>query len=49
MAVLRAFGRRFCQLAELLAERLPLCYLSRESRQLASFYKQQFCRGLRSM
>ena len=46
---LRAFGRRFCQLAELSAERLPLCNLSRESRRSASFYKLQFCRGLRSM
>ena len=27
---LRALGRRFCRLAELLAEHLPLCYLSRD-------------------
>ena len=46
---LRAFGRRFCQLAEVLAERLPLGYLSRESRQSASFHELQFCWGLRSM
>ena len=46
---LRAFGRRFCQLAELLAESLPHCYLSRKSRQSASLYELQFCRGLRSM
>ena len=46
---LRALGRRFCHLAELLAEHLPLCYLTRESRKLASFYKLQFCRGVLSM
>ena len=40
---------RFCQLAELLAERLSLCHSSRESRQLASFYELQLCRGLQSM
>ena len=42
---LRALGRRFCHLAE----HFPLCYLSQENRESASFYKLQFCRGLRSM
>ena len=37
---LRALGRRFCRLAEV---------LSRESRQSASFYELHFCRGLHSM
>ena len=46
---LRAFGGRFCQPAELLAERLPLWYLSRESRQSTSFSGLHFCRGLQSM
>ena len=36
-------------LAELLAEHLLLCCLSRESWEFASFYKLQFCRGLLSM
>ena len=46
---LRALDRKLCHLAELLAEHLPLCYLSREGRESALLYKLQFWRGLLSM
>ena len=38
-----AAGRTFCQLAELLAEDLPVCYLSRESWDSAPPDELQFC------
>jgi hypothetical protein len=45
-----AMGRMFCQqLALLLAKHLPVCYLSRKSRQPASFDELQSCRRLPSM
>ena len=42
-------AERFCHVAELLAEYLPLCYSNRESRQRASIHKLQICRRSLSM
>ena len=42
-------AERFCHVAQLLAEHLPLCGSNRESRQSASFHKLPFCRRLLSM